>query len=520
MDEDGGRVRKRSMTPLRLRQASWIPSPSLSTSKSISFRRRTSGWKTLTLETKLVIAMVGLPGRGKSYTARKLARYLKWLHFRVRVFNFGDYRRKLLGSNKTSDFYDPDNHKSADQREQMAIIGIADVLTYLGQDDGEIGILDATNTTIRRRDYIREKIQKENGYDLIWIESICNDTSVLERSIREVKAKHPDYEGMDRDLAVKDFHRRIEQYKKRYVPLRDDEGSFVKMLDAGRAYVFSFSLFLPTHPLTYTQTLHTFHPNRMALNELSGPLQSRLASFLMNLRPLNKVALFATRHGESEFNALHRIGGDTQLTEHGVEFSKKLGDFCMTHKALNNPKERATIWYSSTVRCRQTAKNIRDQIKQRYPSCEPPLLVERRELREIDSGICDSMTYEEIRSQFPVEWEDRQRFKLEYRYPNGESYLDVIHRLEPVILDLERANGPILIIAHRALLRCLLGYFMDVKLEQVPFMHVPLHEVVELTHRRTGECDGIRHPIGRKDLTSAEYFAERKAEECERHDSF
>ena len=164
--------------------------------------------------------------------------------------------------------------------------------------------------------------------------------------------------------------------------------------------------------------------------------------------------------------------------------------------------------------------NIRNQIKKNHPTCQPPLLVERRELREIDSGICDSMTYEEIQAQFPVEWEERQRFKLEYRYPNGESYLDVIHRLEPVILDLERSSGPILIVAHRALLRCLLGYFMDVKLEQVPFMHVPLHELVELTHRRTGECNGIRHPIGRSDLTSKSYFAERNEEECERHDSF
>ena len=96
--------------------------------------------------------------------------------------------------------------------------------------------------------------------------------------------------------------------------------------------------------------------------------------------------------------------------------------------------------------------NIRDQIKKNHPTCQPPLQVERRELREIDSGICDSMTYEEIEDQFPVEWKERQRFKLEYRYPNGESYLDVIHRLEPVILDLERSSGPILIVAHRALL--------------------------------------------------------------------
>lgn len=43
-------------------------------------------------------------------------------------------------------------------------------------------------------------------------------------------------------------------------------------------------------------------------------------------------------------------------------------------------------------------------------------------------GICDGKTY-------PDEFDSRQADKLRYRYPCGESYEDVISRLQPVIIE-------------------------------------------------------------------------------------
>jgi hypothetical protein len=43
----------------------------------------------------------------------------------------------------------------------------------------------------------------------------------------------------------------------------------------------------------------------------------------------------------------------------------------------------------------------------------------------------------------------RKQDKLRYRYPRGESYLDVIQRLEPVIIELERQRSPVVVIAHQ-----------------------------------------------------------------------
>jgi 6-phosphofructo-2-kinase/fructose-2,6-biphosphatase 2 len=44
-------------------------------------------------EAKIILAMVGLPARGKSYLSNKLMRYLKWLEYDVKVFNVGQLRR-------------------------------------------------------------------------------------------------------------------------------------------------------------------------------------------------------------------------------------------------------------------------------------------------------------------------------------------------------------------------------------------------------------------------------------------
>ena len=49
-------------------------------------------------------------------------------------------------------------------------------------------------------------------------------------------------------------------------------------------------------------------------------------------------------------------------------------------------------------------------------------------------GDCEAMTYEEIQTKFPKQFALRDQDKYHYRYPKGESYEDLVHRLEPVIM--------------------------------------------------------------------------------------
>ena len=47
------------------------------------------------------------------------------------------------------------------------------------------------------------------------------------------------------------------------------------------------------------------------------------------------------------------------------------------------------------------------------------------QLNEINGGDLTGLSYDEIAALYPVEYAMRNEDKLRYRYPNGESYLDI-----------------------------------------------------------------------------------------------
>lgn len=53
-------------------------------------------------------------------------------------------------------------------------------------------------------------------------------------------------------------------------------------------------------------------------------------------------------------------------------------------------------------------------------------------------------------------------------------------RLEPVILELEREQNDLLIIAHESVLRVLYGYLMACNAADIPFLEFPRDEIIEI----------------------------------------
>lgn len=392
----------------------------------------------------LAIVLVGLPARGKTFTAAKLTRYLRWLGHETKHFNVGKYRRLKHGTNQTADFFRADNPEGMEARNEVAALAMEDMISWM-QEGGQVGIFDATNSTSKRRNMLMK--MAEGNCKIIFLETLCNDRSIIERNIRLKIQQSPDYaEEQDFEAGLEDFKSRLANYEKVYEPV--EEGSYIKMIDMASG-----------------------QGGQIQVNNISGYLPGRIVFFLVNTH-LTPRPILLTRHGQSRDNVRGRIGGDTVISEAGELYSKKLANF--VEKRLKSERT-ASIWTSTLQRTILTASPIVG-----FPK------IQWRALDEINAGVCDGMTYEEIKKNMPEEYESRKKDKLRYRYPRGESYLDVIQRLEPVIIELERQRSPVVVISHQAVLRALYAYFADRPLKEIPHIEVPLHTIIEIQMGVTG----------------------------------
>ena len=169
-----------------------------------------------------VIALVGLPARGKTYISKKLSRYLNWIGVNTKVFNLGDYCRSMESKYSSHKTFNPENQDGLAFREKICEQGLQDVLEWLSQEQNEVAVFDATNTTRERRRYLYQRVVVEKGFKLFFVESICNDPEIIEANILEVKVTSPDYKHFDKEQVLKDFLERIKHYEKRYETIDED----------------------------------------------------------------------------------------------------------------------------------------------------------------------------------------------------------------------------------------------------------------------------------------------------------
>ncbi|RDB25867.1 Fructose-2,6-bisphosphatase [Hypsizygus marmoreus] len=409
-------------------------------------------------ESKIVLAMVGLPARGKSYLSNKLMIYLKWLEYDVKVFNVGQLRRTRarqkakqsgIKEDHTAQWFSHDNLSATESREKLAQDSLEMLIHWLKQG-GNVGIHDATNSTRSRRASIEARVAKEKGFLLIFLESICDDPAIIAANVAlKIRSGDPDYKDMSPEVAKRDFLRRITEYEKVYETITEPHLSYLRIVNVG---------------------------SEVTMSRINGYLSSRIAFYLMNLH-LKPRSIYLSRHGESQFNVEGKIGGDSLLSPRGLQYSEALPAL-VTDNIGNAP---LTVWTSTLRRTIQTAESLP------YPK------LTWKSLDELDAGVCDGMTYEEIEQAYPEDFANRDDDKFNYRYRGGESYRDVVVRLEPVIMELERQEN-ILIIGHQAILRCLYAYFHNFPQVDLPYIKIPLHTLIKLTPRAYG-CDEERYAL-------------------------
>lgn len=390
--------------------------------------------------------MVGLPARGKSLIAQKIVRYLQWLSIKAKCFNVGTYRRKLAGSEPVdANFFNPENDHGMLIRRDAVDCAIKEMMQWFADENGVVGIIDATNLTRLRRGLLL-KLCRENLIEPVFLESWCDDQELILQNIAEVKTSSPDYVNVESDVATEDFLGRIRQYEKTYETLdvkNDADLTFIKLVNVS---------------------------SQIIVNRIESYLESRIVYYVMNLH-IKPRSIWLLRHGESEYNLTGQIGGDSNLSERGWRYAKKLPELVLKSLGEELKHTNLTVWTSTLKRTQQTASFLPYKKK-----------LEWKALDELDAGGCDAMTYEEIEEDFPEDFKARDDNKYEYRYPGGESYRDIVIRLEPIIMELERQEN-ILIITHQAVLRCLYAYFMNVPQEESPWMLIPLHTLIKLEPR-------------------------------------
>ncbi len=194
----------------------------------------------------VLVAMVGLPARGKSFIAKALCRHLNWLGIGAGIFNAGSYRRKLL-MDTTSSVFDPANTKGFAVRQECAKLALEAAFRFLAVDGHYVAFFDATNTTKERRRWIQEEVDahielnykssdssRNSHIQLVFLESQCHDNEKIWKNIRDAKRQSPDYVGWKEHDIMMDFMSRIAHYERVYKSVTDDEGySYIRLENTG-----------------------------------------------------------------------------------------------------------------------------------------------------------------------------------------------------------------------------------------------------------------------------------------------
>lgn len=172
------------------------------------------------------------------------------------------------------------------------------------------------------------------------------------------------------------------------------------------------------------------------------------------MKNFSGVNLYVARHGQTTWNAKDKVCGitDVELTEKSIEQAKALAELAAT-------KPIDIIISSPLKRARDTAKIVADR-------CGLSVEIDER-LIEQNYGI-----YEGVHRKNEDFLNNKRNFA--YKYPGGESQIQVAHRIYGLIDELKRKYNDknILLICHGGVCRVLRTYFQDMTNEE--FFHYSL----------------------------------------------
>jgi hypothetical protein len=96
-----------------------------------------------------------------------LANYLSFFHAApVKVFNVAEYRRRMCGGLKDAEWFDSNNSEAKALRDECNKATINDMVSFLNEHSNGIAVLDSTNPTHQRREYLKRMVNKHGFLSL------------------------------------------------------------------------------------------------------------------------------------------------------------------------------------------------------------------------------------------------------------------------------------------------------------------------------------------------------------------
>jgi 6-phosphofructo-2-kinase/fructose-2,6-biphosphatase 4 len=191
--------------------------------------------------------------------------------------------------------------------------------------------------------------------------------------LQRINQKIPDFETMDAD--------------------KEKELNFVKIINAGQ---------------------------KLQVNNVSfGYISLRIVFYLMNLHIKDRQVYFA-RAGTSDPGASYKK--DAGLSKEGEEYAALMTETLINHREAeraafiaaggsDSPLRPLAIWTSTRRRTAETAEffaNAGYRVQQ------------RSEMSQLQPGICEMMSEEELRRDYPDEITKHERDPYHHRYPRAE----------------------------------------------------------------------------------------------------
>eukprot|EP00124_Ichthyophonus_hoferi_P001387 Ihof_evm12s70 gene=Ihof_evmTU12s70 len=368
----------------------------------------------------LLVVMVGLPARGKSFLSKKTTNYLNWKGIRTRIFNVGAHRRvSCLTVDQKSNFFSNSDLNAVNIREKLAYEVLQEALTFLATA-GDVAFFDVTNTTCQRRSQLLTQCaaHKSNPF-VIFAESICDDPQVLKENFQQKITNSEDYNRLEPDVAMADLIKRVANYEMVYETIVDNQLNYIKLINM------------------QTQVI---------INRCKNAVAQSIISYLMSLRVTSRP-VYLTRAGYSHMKTVstsnllsHPVTVEmsvpcSKLNLQGRTYARALPLFFQANHTKEEYKSMV-VYTSPVMRCINTASYL------------PVKAYPRSALNCLDLGVYRGLSLEQFEEQMPEEFAKFIENPFNFRLDGAETLSEFINNMEPVVKEIEESTSPVLVISH------------------------------------------------------------------------